>query len=186
MQVNLGTITVKKSKEKLTDRDLVVLNELFLHKDISKMFFVTPSSMSSRIKRALRRFDELEHPVEQGQELIKAMDEILERGKALQKAGMQTELPNLGLLAQISVWAQIDIVKDQRSNRQEKIRAAAELRKFLETSMAMRDTFLKTEAMSEVIEILKEIIGQLSPPLQEEFAKRILANEKLRFITKGF
>ena len=186
MRVNLGEVTIRKTKDELTDKDWVVLDSLFLQKDIAKMFGCPPATISGKVRRALRRYEELEHPAEQGQQLLKAMDEIVERGKALQKAGVENELPSLGLLAQIAVWTQIDIIKDQRAPRKEKISAAAELRKFLETSLNMRDTFLKTEAMSETIEILKEIIGQLSPPLQEEFAKRVLENEKLRFITKGF
>lgn len=185
-KIKINQIIVKKTKNELTDKDWVVLEDIFLHKDLAKLFESTVFSIAGKVKNAKNRYEEMEHPVEQGRQLLQAMEQIVERGKMIQKSGVKTELPALGLLAQIAVWTQIDIIKDSHSTRKDKINAAAELRKFLETSMGMRDNFLKTEAMSRVIAILKQIIGELSPPLQEVFAEKILANEELRFLIKGF
>lgn len=186
MKVNVGEIVIKKTEEALSDKEWIVLNSIFYQKDLAVIFNLTPSQIGSKYNRSLKRYEEIEHPVEQGQELLKAMDTIVERGRALQNAGVQNEIPELGLLAQISVWTVIDIIKDLKSTRQDKLRGASDLRKWSETAMGMKETFLKTEAMGKIIEILKEIIGQLSPPLQEEFAKRVAQDEGLRFLLKGF
>ncbi len=181
-KVTITEITLKKDRDKLTDEDLIVLGEVFLVEDLARLFDCSSANISARINRARKRKEEVEHPLNKGRELIQAIDKIIERERDIQKAQPESRIPTIATLMNIAVYTPIDVIKDEHSSRKEKVMAAGEIRKCIETWNNVHKTYLENEAMNEIIGILTEILEEVSLPIKELFWNKVLNHQKFKFL----
>lgn len=185
-EVAISRIKLKKERDKLSDEELVSLGNIFLLDDLAKLFDCSPANMAGKINRARKRKEAIDHPLKKGEELISAIDKIIDRERELQKAMPESRIPTVGTLMNIAVYTPIDVIKDEHSSRKEKIMAAGEIRKCIETWNNVHKTYLENEAMNEIIGVITEILEEVSLPLKELFWNKVLNHQKLKFLIKGY